>query len=55
MELRRCQHRGVLSGTLSGRGQSFGVVTKGCVLMLDLIFSADNASGGGPAATVFPA
>jgi len=55
MELRRCQHRGVLSGTLSGRGQSFGVMTKGCVLMLDLIFSAGNGSGGGPAATASPA
>ena len=42
MELRRCQHRGVLSGTLSGRGQFFGVMTKVCLLMLDLIFSVGS-------------
>ena len=56
MELRKEANTAACSPrTLGGRRQFFGVMAKGCLLMLDLIFSAGDASGSGPAATVSPA
>ena len=51
----KCQHRGVLAEDFE-RGQFFGVMTNGCLLMLDLIFSVSSiGSGSVPAAIIFDA
>ena len=48
-----CQHRGVLAEDFEDAGNSSAVMTKGCLLMLDLIFSVVSiGSGSASTATV---